>query len=114
METSSPSSSSWRMPSSGNCSNCSNVRSVFDAITSDSSSLFLADTQQFHIVQHADQSRHERDHEQDRQDEDDNGEQHLNTGFPDGGFGPQAAAGAQGIGVDFQRLRQAGAEALAL
>ena len=39
IEINSPSSSSWRMPSSGSCSNCSTVRSVFDAIRFNCTSL---------------------------------------------------------------------------
>ena len=65
-------------------------------------------------MQHAQHAGHQRDHEQHRQDEDHDREQHLDSGFADGGFGAETAARAERIGVDFQRLRQAGAEALAL
>jgi hypothetical protein len=54
------------------------------------------------------------DDEEHRENEDDDWEQHLDSGFGYGGFRAEAAALAEGVGVDFQGLREAGSETLAL
>src|SRR5258706_5982391 len=74
----------------------------------------LADAEQLNVVHHADQRRPQRDHKKYRDNEDDNGKYHLDPGFTDGRLRPQSPPRAESVGVDFQRLREAGAEALAL